>query len=340
VTLRSVHSKRLDVKVLVCLLFVGLSVLACEEIQPGEAQHEETRPRVFVIGVVNTASCLDLRLNGFKAGMARLGYVEGRDIAYVYNGPVGSSVDEIILVVQNLLESDIDLILSLGTPASLAVRQATAGIGFPVVFFSNDPVTAGIVGDLRHPGGNMTGTRNEPADSRRLGLLLQVAPHVKRVYVPYNPEDRAPVDALVAVSEAASKLGVELVLRQARDDNEVIAAIETVPSDVDAIFLLPDTLMGNHIVDWVDVAIRLGLPLSGPGRSYVEMGALITYGVDLYAGGAQSARLADEILKGANPGDLPIESNPLVLVINLKTAEAIGLDIPDEILRQADTIIR
>lgn len=336
---RSVRSKWSDMKILVCLLFAGLSVLACEEIQPGETRSRNTQ-QVLTIGVVNTAQSLDLGLSGFKAGMAELGYVEGNNITYIYNGSVGSSVDEIGSVVEGFLGSDVDLILSLGTPATLAVKQATAGADFPVVFFANDPVAAGIVGDLRHPGENMTGTRNEPADSRRLELLLQVAPHVKRVYIPYNPDDMAPVNALVAVSEAASKLGVELVLREARDDSEVAVAVKSVPNDVDAVFLLPDTLMGSHIVDWVDVTLRLGLPLSGASRGLVEAGALIAYGVDLYAGGVQSARLADQILRGADPGDLPVESNPLLFAINLKTASAIGLDIPDGTLRQADIIIR
>lgn len=332
---KGARSRRPGAVVPACFLCLGLAVLACGEVRPREAELPSS-----VIGVVNTAPSLELRLTGFKDGMADLGYVEGENVTYIYNGPVGSDVAGVIPVVQDLLESDVDLILSLGTPATLAAKQVTSGTDVPVVFFCNDPVAAGIVENLRHPGENLTGTRNEPADGRRLELLLQVAPRVRRIYVPYNPGDEALTNALAAVGEVASKLGVELVLREARNGDEVALATEAIPGDVDAIFLLPDTLMGSYVADWVDAALELGLPLSGPGRDQAEAGALITYGADLYAGGVQSARLADQILKGAKAGDLPIESNSTIFIINLRTAEALGLNIPREMLRQADIIIR
>lgn len=298
----SMYSERLNVKALVYLLCICLMLTACSK----------TQPKTYTIGVVNTAPSLNTVLDGFKAGMAELGYVEGEDIIYLYDGPVGPDVDKIVPLVRHLLESDVDLILSLGTLVSQAVKQATAGTDVPVVFTSTDPVAAGIVENLRHPGGNMTGIRSEPADDRRLGLLLQVAPHVERIYIPYNPNDMSTMSALAAIREGASKLGVELVLRQARDDDQVRAAIETIPDDVDAIFLLPDALVIAYEEGLVDMALK----------------------------GVQAARLADQIRKGVNPGDLPIESHLPVFAINLTTAQVVGLDIPHEILQEADIIIR
>jgi len=239
-----------------------------------------------------------------------------------------------------LLERDVDLILSLGTPATIVVKEVTAGTGVPVVFSVNDPLAAGIVTDLRHPGGNMTGTRGEPVDGRRLEYLLQAAPFVRRVYVPYNPDDPAPANVLAGVSEVASKLGVEFVLREARSDGEVVAAVGSIPDDAGAIFLLPDSLLDSHMVEWVGAALARNLPLSGSNLDYIQAGGLITYGGDLRAGGEIAGRLAAEILRGADPGDLPIEPDPLALGVNLKTARAIGIEVPEEILKQAPLIIR
>lgn len=321
---------------LIYLLLVVLSVLACDDTEqriPPPSQSPST------IGVVNTASSLELRLVGFKDKMSELGYVEGESVVYIYGGPVGANVEDIEPVVQDLLAREVDLILSLGTPATIVVKRVTAGTGVPVVFCVNDPLAAGIVPDLRHPGGNMTGTRSEPADGRRLEFLLQVAPFVRRVYVPYNPEDPAPSKALAGVSEAASRLGVELVLREARNDGGVAAAVGNIPDDVDAIFLLPDSLLDNHMAEWVGAALARRLPLSGANLDSVEAGALISYGVDLRAGGGIAADLAGQILEGSNPGDLSVQPDPLALGVNLKTATAIGVEIPDEILKQADPII-
>jgi putative ABC transport system substrate-binding protein len=335
VTLRRMRSRQFGMHVLIALAFVCLSALACEN------SGEGTQSRVYTIGVVETASSLDPVLDGFKGGMAELGHTEGNSVVYAYANPTGPRVDEIQPHVQELMQENLDLILSLGTPATLAVKQATAGTDVAVVFWSNDPVAAGIVPDLRRPGGNMTGIRGEPADGRRLEWLLQAAPHVRRIFVPYNPDDPDPVNTLGAMRDAASKLGVELVLQEARDDGEVVAAIATIPGDVDAVFLLPDAVVTSRMADWVAACLGRGLPLSGPSRDNVDTGALITYGADYYEGGKQAARLADQILKGEHKaGELPVETSPLGFDINLKTANSLGLDILEEMLRQVDRIVR
>jgi putative ABC transport system substrate-binding protein len=312
------------------LILAGLLLAAC---QP-------TQPKTVTIGVVNLAPVLNPIFDGFKTGMTEMGYIEGEDVTYIYEGPVGS-IDKLEPAIQSLLDSDVDLILSISTPATQAAQRVTAGTDMPVVFVPlTDPVAAGVVQSLSQPGGNITGVTFGASEARRLEWLLKTVPNVKRIYVPYNPDDESPVIALARVSEAASKLGVELVLREARNSDEITAAIEAIPDDVDAIFLLPDSLMVSRASDFVAATLDLNLPFAVPGDEEVEAGALISYSMNFHASGEQAARLADQILKGTKPADLPVETTEFFLVINLQTAEAIGLDIPDQILRQADTIIR
>ena len=147
--------------------------------------------------------------------------------------------------------------------------------------------------------------------------------------------------ALEIVSKAAATLGVELITREASTPQQVAAAFETIPEEADAVFFLPDSLVNARADDWIKLAIELGLPTSAPSLTAVEDGHLTAYGMDLAASARQeAARLADQILQGTAPADLPVETAEFFSAINLKTAEAIGLDISDEVLLQADIIIR
>jgi putative ABC transport system substrate-binding protein len=204
-----------------------------------------------------------------------------------------------------------------------------------------DPVGAGLVDSLKHPGGNITGVTFGAQEERRLAWLMQVVPTIEYVYIPYNPEDRSAVLALEMMSEAATTLGVELITREARTPEQVAAAFENIPQDADAILFLPDSLINARVDDWLQTTTELGLPTSGPILLAVNDGHLTTYGLDLEAAARRrAARLADQILQGIKPADLPVETGEFYSAINLRTAEAIGVDIPDEILLQADLIIR
>ena len=135
-------------------------------------------------------------------------------------------------------------------------------------------------------------------------------------------------------------LGVELFTREARTPEEVAAAIENIPEEADAIFFLPDSLVSTRIFDFIKAAAELQLPTSGANTEIVKDGVLTAYAFEQINSGKQAARLADQIFQGVKPADLPVETAEFHLTINLKTAEAIGLDIPDEILLQADIIVR
>jgi putative ABC transport system substrate-binding protein len=194
--------------------------------------------------------------------------------------------------------------------------------------------------DLTKPGGNMTGVSLSQNQARRLELLLGMAPNTGRVFVPYNPEDAAAVSAVAQIHEIAPGLGVELVEGIARNDGEVTALLNNMPENIDAIFLVPDSIVNARINDILAVALDRKLPVSGPSTAQVEQGALTTYGFIHHKAGEQAARYANQILKGADPGELPVETAIFFLSINLSTADAIGLEVPEDILRQAEIIIR
>ncbi len=313
-----------------CLIVIGLLLVACDT----------TQPKTFTIGVINLTPVLDPVFEGFKTAMADRGYVEGENVTYIYEGPTGS-IDNLDPAAQKLVEANVDLILSISTPASQAAQRATADTEIPVVFVPvTDPVAAGVVQSLKQPGGNITGVTFGSQEAQRLQWLLKADPTIEQVYIPYNPDDRSPVLALEAVNEGALKLGVDIVTYEVRNVDEIAAAIESIPETADAVFILPDSLITTGIPDFAEATIELGLPLSVPNGEQVEAGALISFSFSFFASGEQASRLADQVLQGVKPAILPVEMAEFFLTVNLHTAEAIGLEVPYSVLEAADTIIR
>jgi putative tryptophan/tyrosine transport system substrate-binding protein len=299
------------------------------------------RPKTYSIGILNTVPALEATITGFKEGMAQLGYIEGKNITYRYAGPT-VHMDKLDSVAQGLVEKDVDLILSVTTMATKAVKKATDASDLPVVFVPvTDPVGAGIVDSLRQPDGNITGVTFGSQEGPRLEWLIKIAPEIKKLYVPYNPEDQSAVLALKTAREVSAKINVELMTREIRNPEELKSAIENIPAQADAVFLLPDSLISTRLSDLIKAATELKLPISGVNIDVVKTGNVLTsFGSDQIVTGKQAARLADQIFRGIKPADLPVESAEYYLAINLKVAKAIGLDIPDEILRQANIIVR
>jgi putative ABC transport system substrate-binding protein len=293
----------------------------------------------LTIGIVNFSRTLDPTVEGFKEGMAELGYVEGESVTYIYDDQV-ESITDLDPAIQDLLGKDLDLILSLTTPASSKVKQAFAERDTPVVFPAvTDPVDSGLVDSLTHPGGNLTGIRTGGSIAKGLEWLLAIAPDTRRLFVPHNPEDSGSVQGLAELSEPAAALGLELVIAEVSTSDEFNAAMDAIPEDVDAIFVLPTGFLVPRIAKFVETAIAHKLPLMSVSPQ-CGAGALVCYGFDYRQMGKQAARLADQILQGAAPGDLPVETAEFFLSLNLQAAQAIGLDIPEDILEQADHIVR
>jgi putative ABC transport system substrate-binding protein len=204
----------------------------------------------------------------------------------------------------------------------------------------NDPVKAGLMTDLRHPGGNITGITLPKSAGLRLEWLAKTAPNAKHILAIYNANDPS---AQATLSQAEAVLGrVNVALKHApvANDDEITAMLANIPEEVDALFLARDSMLTSRINDIVAASLERKLPLSVPGYIQVRAGALSSYGFYHYEVGRNAAHLADQILRGANAGDLPVETADSFLFFNQKTAAQIGLEIPTDLLRQAKEIIR
>ncbi len=301
----------------------------------GGSQAQET----FTIGVVNETEALLVIYDGFKAGMAELGYVEGENITYIYNGAAGTAPEDIDREIKNLLTQDVDLLFTVGTAPALGAREAVWGMDVPVIFAPIvDPVGEGIVESISHPGGNITGVQAGTHLPKALEWLLTLAP-ASTVYFPYHPDDAVAVTTVTALREVASTLGVEVVVDELNTPEEVVAAIESLPEDT-VVFLVPMPSLESGLADYGKVAMEHDIAMGTGHPAYIADGVLVDFTVDLFAIGQQAARMADQALRGTAPADLPVETADGFLIINLQTADAIGLEIPDDVLAQAKEIIR
>jgi putative ABC transport system substrate-binding protein len=217
----------------------------------------------------------------------------------------------------------------------LAAKKAVEGTDIPVIaspMGSGNPVEEGIVESLTQPGGNVTGVCCGNFMPKALDWLFTLMPGTTMMYVPYYPDSRSSAPTLAQLPEVAASLGVELVLDEVSSPEEEVATIKALPDDA-VVYIVPRVDDVSHIVQ---AATERGLAVGAVN----DERALVNLISDLGAMSKQAARLADQILQGTAPADLPVERAEAFLRINLKTAEAMGLDVPDEILQQADTIIR
>ncbi|MCF6187940.1 MAG: ABC transporter substrate-binding protein [Desulfobulbaceae bacterium] len=279
-------------------------------------------------------------LDGFKAGLKEKGYVEGKNIIYLFNGPL-NSIKGVGAKMEQLVAQKPDLIFSATTPVSIAAMNATRENAIPVVFGpTNDPVKSGLVKTQKRPGGNMTGVMLTASTAKQLEWTLSLVPDIKNILFPFNPEDGSSVISMEQMKTAAATFGLNLIIRETRNHAEIDALIANCPDGIDAIFLPRDGMLRSRVEDFAELARRKKIVLSGTRLEMAEEGALFSFGFDGFELGRQMARLAALILNGKNPGDLPVETAEDYLAINLKTAQEMGITIDEHILRQAHKIIR
>ncbi|MCP4535737.1 MAG: hypothetical protein GY832_01155 [Chloroflexi bacterium] len=314
------------------LFLLGILVLliSCTTLQPPH----------YTIGIVNPTFTLNDTVEAFKAGMAEFGYIEGENVTYIYQGPADTD-EKLDAAIQDVIAADVDLILSLLTATTVKVKQAAEGTNIPVIFVPvADPVGFGLVNSLREPGGNLTGIMLPPGGtSKGLEWLLKIVPGLERIYVPIKPDDKSQARHLANLQEAAARVDIEIVIAEARTADEANAVLNTIPANVDAIWELPSSFWSPHVDQFILVSLEQKLPLRAAGN-WIERGALMSYAGDNAAFGRQASRMADKIMQGVEPANLPVETADFFLSINLQTANAIGIHIPDSILEQADNIIR
>lgn len=294
-----------------------------------------------VVALIQLTAVDNDTMAGFKEGLAKLGYREGKEIHYVASGPVGQ-IDRLDETVRTLLAEKPDLIFVASTPATQAVKRLTEQSGHPPVIFGpvNDPLAAGIVADLRRPGGHITGIRLPTGDDLRLQWLQRLAPHAKRVYLPYSADDKSALASLEKASSAAKQLGIELLIQPLAGTADMDAVLAGCPANAEAIFIPRDSRIEAGIAAFVAYADKHRLPVAAPSLTQTHAGALFSYGFVHRDIGLQAAQLANQIFLGARAGDLPVEMAESHLAVNLLTAKRIGLAVADDILHQAEYIVR
>ena len=306
----------------------------------GSCTKEEEKDQPFTIGLITNNRNGLKNIQGFQDKMTELGYNIGKNVNYMFEEtPVkGSKLDDSL---NEMVKAEVDLIFTAGTPTGVAAHKITAGTNIPVIFgVIANPIRAGVMEDLAKPGGNMTGVKLGATQARRLQFLLELTPDIKRILIPYNSKDTASTSAVAQIRDIAPSLNIEIVEKTAHNDQEVLALLACISENLDAIFLVPGTTVNIHLQKVLAAAHDHKIPVSGPSLTQVKEGALTSFGFDHHEAGMQAARLADQVLKGADPGDLPVETAEFFLALNLITAETLGLQIPYSALQQAKVIIR
>lgn len=284
----------------------------------------------------------NVRLAVFKQSLRDLGYVEGKNVVIAYR-EAGGKYERFRTIADELVRMNVNVIVADdGTPSVIAARNATRKI--PIVFtVINDPVSLGVVETLGRPGGNVTGLSLQSAETtaKRLQMLKEIIPSVRRVAVVVNPGNESIGVWRQELPAAAAKLKVDLVVEEARTIAEIEMAFERViRKAADAMIVMDDGLFYAQAARIGSLATKTRLPVMGGNSVLAEAGCLASYGANRLDLVRRSAILVDKILRGANPRDLPVEqASKFDLVINLRAAKGIGIEIPSSVLVRVDKVI-
>ena len=317
--------------IVACLLLFASSLLTVAEAQPPK--------KMPVIGVLESGSPVSSseRVEAFRNGLREFGYVEGRNITIEYRYAEGRT-ERFSAFASDLARLRVKVIVTASTPGVRAAKSASSTIA--IVFASiNDPVASGLIASLARPGGNITGITNLSPElgGKRLELLKETLPNVIRVAHLWNPD--SPGSEMQAAVQA---LGLQLQSLQVRTSSDFANAFEAALRErAQALITSPNPLINTHHRLIVEFTAKNRLPAIYSNSIFVKAGGLMSYAPDINANFRRAATYVDKILKGAKPGDLPVEQpTKFELVINLKTAKQIGLTIPPNILARADRVIR
>jgi putative ABC transport system substrate-binding protein len=307
----------------------------------GESQ--ET-PRVWRIGFLGAGSrsSADPRVEAIRRGFQELGYAEGRNLALEFRW-AGGNADRLPALAAELARVKVDAIVTQGTQATDAARRAVTSI--PIVFaVAGDPVGTGLVASLARPGGNVTGLTDIAPEiaGKRLELLREAVPGIARIAVLWNPANPSAAPQMKDTAAVARSLGLSVRSLEVRDGSQLDGAFATAAQDkARAVIVLSDGALYAQRVHIARSAAKHRLLCVAWTPEFAESGCVMAYGANVVELHRRAAVLVDKILKGANPGDLPVEQpTTFELVINLKTAKALGLTIPQSLLLRADEVIQ
>jgi putative tryptophan/tyrosine transport system substrate-binding protein len=302
---------------------------------------QKAMPVIGVLSVTNPSSSAPV-MAAFRQGLSEAGYVEGQNVTIEYRWAEGH-YDRLPALAADLVGRKVDLIMASSPPAALAAKSATSTI--PIVFrHGGDPVRDGLVASLARPGGNLTGVSqlgDEGMTPKRLELLSELVPQARVIALLVNPNNSTAERVIQEVQQAARAKGVQLHVLKASSESEIDTAFASlVQLHADALVVGADPFLTSRRERLVPLASRHAVPAIYAWREFAASGGLISYGASLSSALRLVGAYAGRVLKGAKPADLPVQqSTTFELVINLKTAEALGLTVPLSILARADEVI-
>ena len=309
---------------------------------PLAAYAQQPSGKIYRIGLLTrkTDASVANQINAFRHGLRDLGWVEGTSISIEYRDAEGQ-LDRLRALAAELVTLNVDVIVTVDTPPTQAAKQATSTIPI-VVAVSADPVGAGLVSSLAHPGGNTTGLAllAPETDQKGLEFLKQTLLKTNRVVMIVDPKNPGMMLRLKAIQSAAPKLAIELQSIPALGSSELVDALAAAKQPPDALFVL-SPIYAAYRNEIAEFAAKMKLPILFDTSGLAsEPGALLSYGADISDLFRRAATFVDKILKGAKPADLPVEQpTKFELVINLKTAKALGIDVPLHLQQIADEVI-
>jgi putative ABC transport system substrate-binding protein len=314
------------------LALAALAAPSAAEAQPG---------RTYRLGFLGAASPPQYarQVEAMREGLRQLGYVEGKNLIIEYRW-AGGAYERLGDLAAELARLKVDVIVTHGTPGSQAAQRATRSIPIVMAIVGN-PEETGLVQSLARPGGNITGSSfsfNE-LNAKRVEIVRDGVPALTRVATLSNPDNPASAPAVRAMEAMAQSLRLRFHRAEARRPDDLEPAFALIKPHADAVAVIDDGMLIANARRIADIAVRYRLPVVG-FKELVEAGGLIAYAVDFPEAWSASMRLVDRILKGARPGDLPVQrATRFELIVNLKTAKSLGLTIPDSFLVRADQVI-
>jgi putative ABC transport system substrate-binding protein len=307
------------------------------------AQQTKNIPRIGYLVGGGPAQSDRINLEAFQQGLRELGYHEGKNVIIEHRSAEGQEA-RLTGLAEELVHLKPVVIVAGTATATRAIKKA--GLSIPVVMVNAaDPIGGGLVASLAHPGGNVTGTTNYSPElaGKRLELLREALPKIRKVGIIYDPTGRTTSGMLKDTEQIAHALGMKVQRLEVRPPKpDFYSAFQVATKErTDALIISPGTLIGTHRSQAIELAAETRLPAMYPRPIDVELGGLMAYGADVANLFRRAAFYVDKILKGAIPADLPVQQpTKFELVINLKTAKQIGLTIPPNVLARADKVIK
>jgi putative tryptophan/tyrosine transport system substrate-binding protein len=303
-------------------------------------QQPAGQPKIGLLGST-TAQIEGKRVSGFVQRLRELGWIDGKNVTIEYRWADGRT-ERFAEIAAEFVQLRVDVIVTQGTAAIMAAKRATSVI--PIVFAAaNDPVGTGLVASLARPGANLTGLSGQMPEvaGKRLEFLREIVPGLTKLAIMANVGSAGTVMEMREAQSTARSLGLEFTTLEIRRPEDIAPALRTIKDSAQALYVCVEPLVNTNRARINTFALDARLPTVYALREYVEAGGLMSYGPNVPDMYRRAAELVDEILRGMKPADIPVEQpTNFELVINLKTAKALGLTVPDRVLARADEVIQ